>query len=444
MTLVFDGAGGVFDRIGAIYRFIEEIREVAAQTGTAGRWPYELNDLYVKVEGAANVIQEAVDVVPDAMRSAVSSAESLIAALQAAAQTILIEMADADNPLPERSVAEALRELVEQMEANTEHIAANTVSAVATPGGSNVGDGVLVVSVKDGRGRTLENVLAEDVLCQRDPTAAAFQCRGEAAASSKLAVNWPLGSGCVVSTTVVDAEDDGNLIANGGFDDFTVNVPDGGWTIAAGSAGTQILEETTNKLEGASALEFVGHATAADIRLDVTSQVDPRTPYAINLFYKLSGDPAAGVLTVDLYDGSAVIQDDAGTNNTMAVTLPDVNDTDWHALNATFRLPDPLPAQVLVRVRLSTALSVGTSLFIDQLAMVEADRLYDGGPYVAVFQGGTEFAADDVFTIAVANNRASLYQEACDVLFDTLESDVRIPTNGAPSITNSYPSYEGS
>jgi hypothetical protein len=151
------------------------------------------------------------------------------------------------------------------------------------------------------------------------------------------------------------------------------------------------------------------------------------------------------VLTVDLFDGSSVIQDDSGNNNTItpSVTLPNVNDTNWHALSGTFRLPDPLPAAVYLRVRLSTALSVGTSLYIDQLAMIAATRLYDGGPYVMMFAGGVEFGLDDVFTIAVSNNRSSLYQEACDVLFDTMESDVRIPTNGSPSIANSFPSYEG-
>lgn len=442
MALVYDGAGGIFDRIGAIYRFIRELREVGAQTGTAGRWPYELNDLYVKLENASNALQASLAGVPNGMTAAIGGAEALAAVLKEAAQTILVEQIDAEDQLPERTVAEALRVLVELMTAAPEHVAANTVTATATAGGSNAGTGVAVVSVLDGLGRTLENVLAEDVLCQRDATAQSFLCRGEAAAGSKLAVNWPLGSGCNQSVEVCDPSGGLSLITNGDFEAFTTNTPDD-WTIAAGTAGTQVLEELTNKLVGDSSVEFVGHATGADIRQDITDQVAARTPYAINLFYKLSGDPAAGVLTVDLYDGSAVIADDAGTDNTFNVSLPGVNDTNWHALNGTFRLPDPLPAQVLLRVRLSTALSVGTSLFIDQLAMIASTRLYDGGPYAMFFAGDIAFAIDDVIVIAVANNRSSLYQEACDVLFDTMEGDVRIPTNGSPSITNSFPSYEG-
>lgn len=444
MTVLIDGTGGVFTRIGALYRFAEEIREVGAQTGTAGRWPYELNDLYVKVEDASNAVQAALADIPDAMANAVSGAEQLIAALRDAAQTILIEMVDADDPLPERTVEEALRVLIEQMTANTEHVQVNTVSASVTAG-TNDGDGTFVCSVLDGRGRQLENVLAEDVICQRDATSQQFECRGEAAADSKLAVNWPLGSGSSASVTAVGtSEGNVGLLTNGTFETFTVaNTPDD-WTILAGSAGTQILSEAVNVLRGTGSLEFVGNATGASIRQEVTEQVSSRTPYGVCLFYKLSGDPAAGVLTLDLYDGSSVINDDAGNANTVAVTLPDVNDTNWHALSGMFRLPDPLPDNVYVRVRLSTALSVGTSVFIDQLAMVEATRLYAGGPYLACFAGGEDFAADDVFTIAIANNRTSLYQEAFDVFFDTLESDARLPTSGSPSITNTFPSYEGS
>lgn len=444
MTVTLDGTGGVLTRIGALYRFVEQIRLTAKGTGAAGRWPYELNDLYVKVEDAANVVQEALDGIPRSLLSAVSSAESLAAACQTAAQTILIEMVDADDPLPQRTVAEALRVLIEQMVDASESVAANTVSASVTPGSGNVSDGVMLASVLDPRGRTLENVLAEDVLCTRDATAQQFVCAGEAAASSKLSADWPLGSGASQSVTVTDANAEVGLVLNGSFNTFTTaNTPDD-WSIVVGAAGSDILEEATTVLKGAKALEIDGDgATLTQIRQDIAARVLSRTPYAFNLFAKVDVVPAAGVLTVDLFDGSSVIQDDEGTNCSFTVDLTGLT-TSWSGHGAIWRIADPLPTNVYLRVRLSTALSSGSSLFIDQLAGIAATRLYAGGPYVAAFAGGTNFAKDDTFSIAVANNRSSVYQEAVDVFFDSRESDRRLPTDGSPTVTNSLPTYEGS
>jgi hypothetical protein len=442
MSVTLDGTGGVFTRIGALYRWMVEVRAQAGGTGVAGRWPYELNDLFVKVEDAPNLVQQALDGIPDGLVTAQSGVVSLGEALKAAAQTILIEQVNADDNLPEKTVAEALRVLIEQVTTATRWVQGNTVTATVTDSATD-GDGTLICSVLDGRGRTLENVLAEDVICQRDETSQSFICRGEEAADSKLAVNWPQGSGANATVEVADAAVE-DIVLNGHFNDFTVlNTPDD-WSIMAGVAGTQILEETTNKLAGAKSLEFVGHATAAHIRQDITARVSAREPIAVNVFLKVDVVPAAGVLTIDLFDGTSVINDDAGTANTLAVTCSTLT-TSWVAKNAFFRLPEPKPATVYLRVRLSTAVSVGSSLFIDQLAAVEATRLYDGGPYVAAFEGGTEFSADDVFMIAIANNRTGKHQEAFDVFFDTREDDVRIPTAGAGAIiANSYPTYEGS
>lgn len=443
MSVTLDGAGGVFDRIGALYRMIVELRTTAAGTGSAGRWPYEINDLYVKVDDASNEIQESLANLPKSLLAAVSGVERLAAEAKAAAQTILIEMVNADDPLPSLTVAEALRVLIAQMEGATEHVAVNTVSATVTPGSGNVSDAVMLASVLDARGRQLENVLAEDVYCDRDATAQQMICRGEAAAASKIAMDWPLGSGASQSVVATDANAGVGVVSNGSFETFTVaNTPDD-WSIVAGSAGTEILEEATTVLKGSKSLEIVGAATNTQIRQDIAASVSSRTPYAFNLFAKVDVVPAAGVLTVDLYDGTSVIQDDAGNNCSMTVDLTALT-TSWSAHGAIWQIADPKPTNVYLRLRVSTALSVGSSLFIDQLAGIAATRLYSGGPYLAAFVGGTDLAIDDEFTIAIANNRTSKYQEACDVFFDTRESDLRIPTSGSPSITNSYPSYEGS
>jgi hypothetical protein len=56
-------------------------------------------------------------------------------------------------------------------------------------------------------------------------------------------------------------------------------------------------------------------------------------------------------------------------------------------------------------MKLTTALSSGTSLFVDELALVAMTELYAGGPRVAAFTGARNFAVGDTATITVLNNR---------------------------------------
>lgn len=443
MTVVLDGAGGVLTRIGALYRWLEENRLTAAGNASAGQWQYELTDLYEEYAGAPNVVQAAIEGIQQNLASATSSIEQFNAQLQAAAQATLIEMVDADDPLPDRTVAEALRVLVEQMIANSESVAANTVSVTVTAGSSNVGDGILISDDLDEFGRQLECAIAEDIIFQRDPDiASSFTARGEASATSRLASNWPLGSGASENVDVTDAQQDQGILVNGSFETFddVANVPDG-WELITGTAGTHIKEEAVTFLAGTKAVEFDGDASnLTQIRQDIAASVDSRTPFAVGFFAKVDVVPAAGVLTIDLYDGTSVIQDDEGNNQSFTVSLPGLT-TAWLGIGRLFRIADPKPDNVYLRIRLSTALSNTTSLFMDNFTAVEADRLYDGGPFAGMAAGATPFAEDDTFNIAVANDRASVYQEAVEVFFDSPALGELLPTDGSPTITNSLPTY---
>jgi hypothetical protein len=70
-----------------------------------------------------------------------------------------------------------------------------------------------------------------------------------------------------------------------------------------------------------------------------------------------------------------------------------------------FRTPRVLPAAVYLRIRLSAALSVGTTLLVDHLAMAEPTRLYQQGPYIAPFSASANVIKGDSFSIAVTNDR---------------------------------------
>jgi hypothetical protein len=152
--------------------------------------------------------------------------------------------------------------------------------------------------------------------------------------------------------------------------------------------------------------------------------LEPNTVYAVNGYIKMDSTPAAGVLAIDLINGSnAVVNDDAGTANTITKDLTSVS-TSYVAVNGFFRTPKALPATLKIRVRLSTALTSGRNVYIDHLAMAKATQAYtgadtsSGGPYIAIFRGSTEVIKNDKWTVTAVNNYGGLLQTGFWRLFN--------------------------
>lgn len=438
MTVLLDGNGGLIKRVERAGQIMDRIHAElgAVSTGEIGNIKAFLNDF----DNETVEVLAAIDGLPDAIDSWRSTSETFLQSLSDAMQAVLIAMVHADNQLPELTVEAALEELIRQMGSASESVQSSAPTATVTADAGNDGTGALVASVRDGKGELLENALPEDVLCERDDTLQQFSCRGEAAADSKVGYLYggqadaTGGSGSSTTVPVTNAGAGEGLLTNGGFETFTVaDVPDG-WELQVGTAGTDGLQEQTTVLRDASAYEFDGDdSTLTELRQDITSSVDARTPLALCLFTKLDVEPAAGVLTIDLHDGSGVISDDAGNANSLAIDLT-AESTNWTAQTAFFRVPEPKPASVFLRVRLSTALSAGTSLFLDQCGLVAATQLYaSGGPYLAAFAGGVDFTPDDLFTVAIANARGPV-QRYFDQFFDTASLNLLLPSSGSPTV----------
>ena len=162
---------------------------------------------------------------------------------------------------------------------------------------------------------------------------------------------------------------------------------------------------------GARALEFVGDgATQTSILVPVS--LSGRTCYGLNLWAAVDVTPAAGALTVDLVDGvtNDVLNDDEGNANSIAVDLTGLTGS-LAAQGGCFHTPLTLPNQVYLRLRLSTALSSGTSLFVDELCLVAMTELYPGGLFAAAFAGPQNHAVEDYAEIAATNDRAGAMHE---------------------------------
>jgi len=516
MTIVLDGGTGLFDKLGKLKYLLNLINTNIGDTSTG--WPKELNDALVEYDAESNAVRDTVrDLLPQ-LTSAQQGVGGFKDSIRSAARNTLIQIANADDPLPELSVVAALKVLIQQMLDANETVDASeptidylitgqtqgdiTAATAANPveitdaghglvdgdvisifgvvgmtelngrrftinqtasntfeligingsgytayssGGvwkKNHGTGVIVTSVLDGKGQRLENVLAEDIVvtCDNATTAGAeqFTALGELPAASKLDHLWPAGSGTnqILSTNTAGGT---NLLTNGDFETFTVtNTPDD-WTLDTGTATADFLEENTTILRDTSSLEIDGDGSTLQAISQTITGLSSRTPYAFNLWAALDVVPAAGVLVADLYDGSAVINDDQGTANSLTIPLT-THGLYWTPHYATFHLPEPVPATVKLRLRLTTALSSTSSVFIDEVCLVAATQLYtEGGPFVAIFAGGTDFALDDEFLVQPVNARAGALQEMCDQFFDTASEGLLIPsdTGAAETVADS-------
>ena len=142
------------------------------------------------------------------------------------------------------------------------------------------------------------------------------------------------------------------------------------------------------------------------------------------------------MLTVDLFDGSAVINDDAGTANSFTIAATGLI-TSFAAKNGVFRLPRTVPELVYLRIRVSTAVSGTSSVFIDHCALAEMNEVYQAGFYAALFGGSVAFSKGDTFTVAATNDRAGSFQTTFDRNFDMRAKRLLLPSAASGTIPDS-------
>ncbi len=299
---------------------------------------------------------------------------------------------------------------------------------------SSVGNGVMVTSVLDGNGKTRENVLQEDIIvkCTANTTGGSesFSISGERDKSTdKLHHAWPSGSGGAATLTVGSpSATTVNVLANGDFEAaWAANIP-ASWSLDTGTGGTDIAEESSTVFRGSKALKFIG-GTATNIELSqAITGLKAHVPYAVQVRLKVDVAPAAGVLNLSFYDSAAIIADDEGVDNDFGINLV-VATTNWTPYSTVFRLPDPVPSTVEFRFKVETHISVGTNVFVDDVAVVPMTEAYVGGPYIALFQGSQNFAVNDAFSVAVTNDQRGDFQKAFHRLYGLPKK--QLPSNTA-------------
>lgn len=193
-------------------------------------------------------------------------------------------------------------------------------------------------------------------------------------------------------------------------------------TLTAGSAYV---------MRGARAVEFDSNGSQLT-SLMCPVALDAQKQYAVCVWMACDVAPAAGAFVVDLVDGVAgtVIADDEGVNNTFTIDATGLAGS-FNDYTGVFRTPVDLPATVYLRIRISTPVSSGTSVFLDEASLVEMTELYTGGLYVAAFAGSVDQEVGDDVQLTVSNDRAGEIHEWLDRLFNLRTSRKLLPSDNA-------------
>lgn len=104
-----------------------------------------------------------------------------------------------------------------------------------------------------------------------------------------------------------------------------------------------------------------------------------------------SGSQTIGGVTTS-YNGSAT------TVTTTGLT--------YGPITGFFRTPAVLPSAVRFRILFTTDPTSTYSIFLDELALVEATELYQGGPFAAIFSGATKTVVGDHSIVTAQNANA--------------------------------------
>lgn len=442
---LFSDPEGLFVRLGRIGHVLYALNQFQSDAAAAY---LEVGDQY------PDTLRDVVAAVNQTITGSVKAATASMGQLPSLAAATLVRMVADDQPTLPTSLASCVNELVKQMRASSDAVAACDVTAVSAEfAAGNVGDGVLVVTTKRGDGLDHENLFEENakLICTGDSytmTATAgsepFAFRGESAGSaSPLDYNWPEGSGA--NRTLSPATTSVNtVLVNGGFETWDSNAASY-WTAAVGAWNTDFLQSSTAH-GGTYSVRFAAGATLSAFYQQFNSsstgsgsRLSVWTSYAVNFWLRtVTGTASTGVLVCELVDDAGtVINDEQGTANSFSVTLT-VLTTTWVAFSGIFRLPRIPPAVMRLRFRLSTAIATADVL-LDDAVMTPMTPAYPGGPSLALFPGATPWATGDGWDVATTNGRngqsfLATWQALFDRLFGMRSMGLVLPSSGSASV----------
>jgi hypothetical protein len=333
-----------------------------------------------------------------------------IGRLKSYADATLADLQD-DLNAPSSSPSTILPLLALDMAANAQTIKACTIASPAVAaGGSNVGNGQLVVSKKNVNGADDERIVSETVAVTC--TSSKYDGGASSGAEGFSIVGFPRyeassylprgnGSG---SLSVGDAS---NLLSNGGFETFsTTDVPDS-WTKDAGATTTNVAQETVNVHRGASALKLKGDGATTTVTLHqaISSLVGASTIYAVGCWVRKGGTVNAGSNLQVSVKGTGF------TTVSLFNADPSTLTTAYAFVSAFIQVPAAVPADLKVEVTWTAANAAGaTAVVLVDDVVLQAPTDFGHAQY-ALFAGASDFAAGDRFTVTTTRSASGVFQD---------------------------------
>lgn len=377
-----------------------------------------------------------------------------------------------DNPrlsqnLSQLNTLASLQELIRQMKLANANVLAMTITATpqtsSSPGPNFTGSGTGVLNASVKRpldGLVLENSFAETLLlvCTSDSYTGGqtagnetFALTGTGQETDVFAFDWPLGSNASTSLSAIDGDANqtsGNLLNKSNFATWTAGIPDQ-WTVPVGPASIQQNGSIT--YGSGQSVQIIGDgATLTELRQAFnssagnTSTLTPLTQYGVCLFFRRDGTAAnTGLLAVDIIDGNGVtILDANSVPNTFNID-PTAFTTSFTQYLGAFRTPAILPASYSFRVRLTTPLTNGRSVYMAKISDGLMTQAYTSGPFASIHAGNTPFVAGDYSGLVVTNSRGAggtlnTFQTACARMFSQfIQNELLLPSSSSPTLSDS-------
>ena len=448
-------ANSIFKRLGKLFRVAEIIEGHQAGSNSIAEEIEDAVDEYTSTD--MHMISDFT--AKDAILNQQKASANVYYAVQDIARRTVIEMVNDDTELNQKTLRQALVELIDQM--GTSHDVADAVFSVAGDDAptsfSGTGDGKYFTSSSNGEGKKFQylRVGSTTLECVKDAQVTGTGGRETFTLMSNRAIsdirdpNFPGGYGSTNTIAVSDPSYSQsnavgrNMLNNGDFENFAVaNTPDN-WTIATGTVGTTLFENTGYH-RGAKCLRFKGDGSQLtkitqtfNTAGQTTAKFRPQTRYGLCFWVKVDSGVSAGVLKVRIYkaDGSTVLD-----TADITVTGTDLTDDTWTAKAVTFSTPLVLDSSYSISVELTTALTNNGNLYVDGLQVFRMQHLTNSSSFhIAIIPGATDFKLEDSAKLAITQTTTSKFQKYLNKFLGLEELGLQIPyvTDGSETAPDS-------